>query len=104
MPRNVGHPVPDGGGSCKADGTLWEGGIDDQTEVDPSILDGFELGHIPDDDAIMRLVTDLFPDCEAITYITPALIIELPRSDNAAFLRRLEDMPRSVEGAPFKLR
>ncbi|KAK0732178.1 hypothetical protein B0H67DRAFT_566838 [Lasiosphaeris hirsuta] len=81
-----------------------DGGIDDETEVNPSMLDGFELGHIPDDDAIMRLITDLFPDCGAVTYVTHTLIIELPYSDEAAFFHRLQEMPRSIEGAPFTLR
>ncbi|KAK1837193.1 hypothetical protein QBC39DRAFT_325971 [Podospora conica] len=80
------------------------GGIDEETEVDPSILDGFEYGHIPDDDAILRLVTHLFHDCEAVTWATNMLIIELPYSDEAAYFRRLQEMPRRIEMAPFTLR
>ena len=38
-----------------------DGWIDDETDVDLSLLHEFEFGRIPDVDAIFRLITNMFP-------------------------------------------
>jgi len=60
---NIPTPSPVNVSFHGRDGSLHAGNA--STEVDPPILDGFE-------DAITRLITDLFPDYEAVTYVARA--------------------------------
>lgn len=79
------------------------GQIDEDREVDPSLLVGFERGRIPPNEAIARIATHLFTDCEAITLIVDCLIVELPATEQSIFVQRLANLPSGIAGAHFHL-
>ncbi|KAK3363833.1 hypothetical protein B0T25DRAFT_528550 [Lasiosphaeria hispida] len=75
---------------------------EEDMEVEPGFLDGFERGRIPTNDAILRLA-HLFPDCKAITFVMDCVIIEFPCMDDNSFCERLRACPEAIERAPFVL-
>jgi hypothetical protein len=69
------------------------GDTDEEMEVDESLLAGFSRNQIPTDDAIIGLANNLFPDCEAITFLENCIIVELPATDTKTFRARLPSLP-----------
>jgi len=80
------------------------GQMEEEMEIDPSLLVGFEENKMPTDEAIVALATHVFPDCEAITFLMGCLVVELPKSENPVFWARLERLPNSIMHAPFCIR
>lgn len=82
---------------------IGEFGEADTMLVDSSILEGFQESEIPGKEAVALLIGSVFPVCLAITWVAGIIVVELPRTDPAVFLKTLEEMPIWIQGAPFIL-
>lgn len=73
--------------------------------AEPQLLDIFAAEKVdyfrgPTPAQILTLANNTFTDAEAFTFISVALIVELPRSDENEFLTRVSQMPVFYEKFP----
>ncbi len=82
------------------------GTIKEPLRVAPSVLAGLMPRGtvIPTDDAILRLATDLFFTCEAMTFCDGYLVVEVPSTDWHTFSDGLANTPSSfLYGIQFRI-
>ncbi|KEZ43283.1 hypothetical protein SAPIO_CDS4724 [Scedosporium apiospermum] len=65
---------------------------------DPAIVEALKERTIPPDDVILFLADHVFPDCEALSFMWKALVVELPKTSDEEFAARFESCPGRIEG------
>ncbi|KAK4165651.1 hypothetical protein QBC43DRAFT_287823 [Cladorrhinum sp. PSN259] len=55
----------------------------------------------PTFEQLRELADELFTECEALTFHTKTLVVELPRMSEDDFIKRLQTLPEYIRGLPF---
>ncbi|KAG4282107.1 hypothetical protein FPRO06_11010 [Fusarium proliferatum] len=72
--------------------------IGDVIEVEDDIVDQIVWMEIPSKDIILYLA-NLWPECQAITFLWTTLVVELPLVSQEHYWERLQDLPGDLEGS-----
>jgi hypothetical protein len=65
----------------------------DPIEIDYSIGDNLKSYHMPEDETLLRILTECFPEANHIAYISHTVIVEFPHEDTDSWYRRLLELP-----------
>src|SRR5436305_10086743 len=65
----------------------------DPIKVDDSISDNLRSYHMLEDETLLRILTEYFPEADHIAYISHTVIVEFPREDTDSWYRRLLELP-----------
>ncbi|PNP76756.1 hypothetical protein FNYG_09859 [Fusarium nygamai] len=75
----------------------------DYIELEDNIVDQIVLIEIPSKDIILHLA-NLWPECQAISFLWEMLVVELPLVSREYYLERLLDLPKDIDAGPYILR
>ena len=76
----------------------------DAIEINADMLAKIILREIPLHEVFLYLADHVFDDCEALTILWETLVVELPTTDQQAFIERLESLPESILDCPIDVR
>ncbi|KAF5699675.1 hypothetical protein FMUND_14636 [Fusarium mundagurra] len=75
----------------------------DYIEAEDDIVDQIVPMEVPPKDIILRLA-NLWPECQAITFLWGMLVVELPLVSGEHHVEQLQDLPSDIDGCSYILR
>ncbi|KAK1766322.1 hypothetical protein QBC33DRAFT_116863 [Phialemonium atrogriseum] len=82
---------------------IGELGWGEPIQIDPAIRDKLHQHQAVPDEVLLYLANYVFPDCEAISMMWDGLVVELPKTSDEDFAKRIQTLPMDIERAAVHL-